>query len=63
VFDVDLFPGAAKHAAQMKYGDGRGATFVLTLDDATRVSVKNLQSGERTSTTVDEVADFLGKAL
>ncbi|MFI7210884.1 histidine--tRNA ligase [Micromonospora maritima] len=61
LFDVDLYPGAARHAAQMKYADGRGAMFVLTLDDPTTVSVKELRSGDRTSIAVEQVADLLPK--
>ena len=37
-FDVELYPAAARHASQMKYGDARGARFLLTLDADVRPS-------------------------
>jgi histidyl-tRNA synthetase len=60
-FDVDLYPAAARHAAQMKYADGRKARFVLTLDDSSTVSVKEMESGDRVSTTVEQLPEVLLK--
>jgi histidyl-tRNA synthetase len=61
LFDVDLYPGDAKHSAQMKYGDGRGARFVLTLDSDGSVSIKDMVSGARSSAPVSEASDVLVK--
>ncbi len=61
-FDVDLFPARdAKHGAQMKYADSRGARYVLTLDPEGTVSVKDLVSGMRTASSVTGAADLLAK--
>ena len=60
-FDVELYPAAVKHASQMKYGDARGARFLLTLDDDGTMSVKDMESGDRASATPADVPALLGK--
>jgi histidyl-tRNA synthetase len=60
-YDVEVYPTAVKHGAQMRYADSRGARFVLTLDDPDTVSVKDMVSGDRVAVPVDEVADRLAK--
>lgn len=61
--DAEVYPTPVKHATQMKYADGRGARFVLTLDRDGSVSVKDLRTGERSSAGVDDVAGLLAKAV
>lgn len=61
LFDVDLYPGAVKHGAQMKYADGRKAMFVLTVDQGGMVSIKEMESGDRTASTVEQLPEVLGK--
>jgi histidyl-tRNA synthetase len=46
----------------MRYADTRHAQFVLTLDDPSTVSVKDMASGERTPVPLAEVAERLAKA-
>jgi histidyl-tRNA synthetase len=60
-FDVELYPAAVRHASQMKYGDARGARFLLTLDDDGTISVKDMESGERASVTPADVPALLSK--
>ena len=60
-FDVELYPAAVKHASQMKYGDARGARFLLTLDDDGTMSVKDMESGERASAAPADVPALLSK--
>lgn len=61
--DAEVYPTPVKHAAQMKYADGRGARFVLTLDRDGSVSVKDLRTGERSSADLQDVAGLLAKAV
>jgi histidyl-tRNA synthetase len=61
--DAEVYPTPVKHATQMKYADGRGARFVLTLDRDGTVSVKDLRTSERHSAGVDDVAGLLAKAV
>ena len=63
VLDAEVYPAPVKHATQMRYADGRGARFVLTLDRDASVSVKDLLTGERTSAGPETVADLLAKAV
>lgn len=60
-FDVEVYPTPRKHAAQMKYADGRAAAYVLTLDGEDRVSVKDMASGARTAYALAAVAEELGR--
>ena len=60
-FDVELYPAAVKHATQMKYGDARGARFLLTLDADGTMSVKDMESGERASAAPAGVPALLSK--
>jgi histidyl-tRNA synthetase len=60
-FDVELYPAAVRHATQMKYGDARGARFLLTLDADGTMSVKDMESGERASAAPAEVPALLSK--
>jgi histidyl-tRNA synthetase len=60
-FDVEVYPAPVKHATQMKYADSRGARWVLTLDDAATVSVKDMASGARVSTPLADVPLALAK--
>jgi histidyl-tRNA synthetase len=62
-FDVELYPAAVKHASQMKYGDARGARFLLTLDDDGTMSVKDMVSGDRSSAAPSEVPGLLSKLI
>jgi histidyl-tRNA synthetase len=61
--DAEVYPTPVKHATQMRYADGRGARFVLTLDRDGSVSVKDLHTGERSAAGVEDVAGLLGKAV
>ena len=62
-FDVELYPAAVKHASQMKYGDARGARFLLTLDGDGTMSVKDMVSGDRSSVAPSEVPALLSKLI
>jgi histidyl-tRNA synthetase len=58
-----VYPTPVKHATQMRYADSRGARFVVTLDRDGSVSVKDLVTGERTSSGPGDVAELLAKAV
>jgi histidyl-tRNA synthetase len=60
-FDVEVYPVPVKHATQMKYADSRGARWVLTLDDAATVSVKDMAGGGRVPTPLADVPLALAK--
>jgi histidyl-tRNA synthetase len=60
-FDVEVYPVPVKHATQMRHADSRGARWVLTLDDAATVSVKDMASGDRASTPLADVPLALAK--
>ena len=62
-FDVELYPAAVKHASQMKYGDARGARFLLTMDGDGTMSVKDMVSGDRLSAAPSEVPGLLSKLI
>jgi hypothetical protein len=47
----------------MKYGDARGARFLLTLDDDGTMSVKDMVSGGRLSAAASEVPGLLSKLI
>ena len=63
LLDAEVYPTPVKHATQMRHADARGARFVLTLDRDGSVSVKDLVTGERTSTSRDDVIELLIKAV
>lgn len=63
VLDAEVYPTPVKHATQMKYADGRGARFVLTLDRDGTASVKDLRTGERISAVLDDVDGVLAKVI
>jgi histidyl-tRNA synthetase len=60
-FDVELYPAGVKHSVQMKYGDTRGARFLLTLDDDGTMSVKDMESSARASAVPADVPALLSK--
>jgi histidyl-tRNA synthetase len=63
LLDAEVYPTPVKHATQMRYADSRGARFVVTLDRDGSVSVKDLVTGERTSSGPGDVAELLAKAV
>ena len=62
-FDVELYPAGVKHSVQMKYGDTRGARFLLTLDDDGTMSVKDMESSARASAVPADVPALLSKLI
>ncbi len=51
--DVEQYPTARKHKAQMRFADDRGARIMLTLDADGTVLVKDLATGAATAETLE----------